>query len=189
MKDLRNNFSLYYDFYMVVLYGGFSNAAKELYISQSTLSRNVLKLEEQYNCELILRLQNGIQLTKTGEQIYKSLDEMFHLFNEKNFEFHDTIIIGTTKNIADYFLKNIIVEFYKKNPQIRLSIKTTDSKTLKKLLLNREIDIMIDYLPFDVDNGDLKLKLFHWESIKLVLLVPKSIIMITKKIYYILMIS
>lgn len=144
---------------MVVLYGGFSNAAKELYISQSTLSRNVLKLEEQYNCELILRLQNGIQLTKTGEQIYKSLDEMFHLFNEKNFEFHDTIIIGTTKNIADYFLKNIIVEFYKKNPQIRLSIKTTDSKTLKKLLLNREIDIMIDYLPFDVDNGDLNIKI------------------------------
>lgn len=83
LKNLRNNFSLYYDFYMVVLYGGFSNAAKELYISQSTLSRNVLKLEEQYNCELILRLQNGIQLTKTGEQIYKFLNKMIHVFNKK----------------------------------------------------------------------------------------------------------
>lgn len=159
MLDLRNNFSLYYDFYMVVLYGGFSSAAKELYISQSTLSRNVLKLEEQYNCELILRLQNGIQLTKVGEQVYKSLKEMFKLFDGKDLKIHDTIIIGTTRNIADYFLENIIVEFYRKNPNIQLSVKTTDSKTLKKLLLNREIDIMIDYLPFDVDNSDLNIKI------------------------------
>ena len=86
MNDLRNNFSLYFDFYSVVLYGGFSKAANELYISQSTLSRNVSKLEEQLNRKLIIRLQNGIQLTKSGEEIYKALTDVFYIFNNKDFD-------------------------------------------------------------------------------------------------------
>ena len=155
MNDLRNNFSLYFDFYSVVLYGGFSKAANELYISQSTLSRNVSKLEEQLNRKLIIRLQNGIQLTKSGEEIYKALTDVFYIFNNKDFEYNDKIIIGTTKNIADYFLKDFILNFYKENPNIKFSVRTSDSKSLKQLLFNREIDFMIDYLPFNVDNKDL----------------------------------
>lgn len=124
MNDLRNNFSLYFDFYSVVLYGGFSKAANELYISQSTLSRNVSKLEKQLNRKLIIRLQNGIQLTKSGEEMYKALTDVFYIFNNKDFEYNDKIIIGTTKNIADYFLKDFILNFYKENPNIKFSVRT-----------------------------------------------------------------
>lgn len=70
MNDLRSNFSLYFDFYSVALYGGFTKASEKLYVSQSTLSRNVSKLEEQLNVKLLIRLQNGIQLTKNGEKIF-----------------------------------------------------------------------------------------------------------------------
>lgn len=159
MNDLRNNFSLYFDFYSVVLYGGFSKAANNLFISQSTLSRNVSKLEEQLNIQLIVRLQNGIQLTKNGEEIFNALSDVFYIFNNKDFNYNDKIIIGTTKNIADYFLKDFIVNFYKEHSNIKFSVRTSDSKTLKELLLNREIDIIVDYLPFNLDGSDLNLKI------------------------------
>lgn len=103
-------------------------------------------------------MQNGIKLTKIGNKIFSSLEEMFKLFDSKNLEMKDSIVIGTTKNIADYFLEDVIVCFYKDNPKIKLSIKTTDSNTLKKLLINREIDIIIDYLPCDIDNSDVNIK-------------------------------
>lgn len=157
MNDLRNNFSLYFDFYNVVLYGGFSKAANNLYISQSTLSRNVSKLEEQLNKRLIVRLQNGIQLTRSGEEIYNTINNIFYMLNNKDFEQNEKIVLGTTKNIADYFLKDYIVSFHKNNPNVKLSIRTSDSKTLRKLLLHGKIDLMIDYLPFNVENNDLNL--------------------------------
>ena len=159
MNDLRNNFSLYFDFYSVALYGGFSKASNKLYISQSTLSRNVSKLEEQLNVQLIVRLQNGMKLTKNGEEIYKALSEVFYIFNNKDFNYNNKITIGTTKNIADYFLKDFIISFYKEYPNIKFSVRTSDSKTLKELLLNREIDFIVDYLPFNVEGRDLDLKI------------------------------
>ena len=55
------------------------------------MSRNVSKLEEQLNRKLIIRLQNGIQLTKSGEEMYKALTDVFYIFNNKDFEYNDKI--------------------------------------------------------------------------------------------------
>ncbi len=159
MNDLRSNFSLYFDFYSVVLYGGFTKASEKLYVSQSTLSRNVSKLEEQLNVKLLIRLQNRIQLTKNGEKIFNALADVFYIFNNKDFECDDKIIIGTTNNIADYFLNKFIISFYQKYPNIKISVRTSDSNELKELLLKRDVDFVLDYLPFNVENNNLNLKI------------------------------
>lgn len=52
MNDLRNILR-----YILCCMVGFQ---KQLYILQSTLSRNVSKFEKQLNKNLIIRLQNGI---------------------------------------------------------------------------------------------------------------------------------
>lgn len=159
MNDLRNNFSLYFDFYSVALYGGFTTASEKLYVSQSTLSRNVSKLEEQLDVKLLIRMQNGIQLTRNGEKIFNALADVFYIFSNKDFECDDKIIIGTTNNIADYFLNKFIISFYQKYPNIKISVRTDDSNGLKELLLNRDVDFVLDYLPFNVESNNLNLKI------------------------------
>ena len=86
----------------------FSKAALENYVSQSNLSRNVKKLEDILGLELISRNNRGISLTTDGIKLYKQLDQMFINFNtpldKENLS--GTIIIGTTRNIADNSRRN-----------------------------------------------------------------------------------
>ncbi|MBE5968847.1 MAG: LysR family transcriptional regulator [Lachnospiraceae bacterium] len=48
-----------------------SKAAKELYVSQPALTKQMNLLEEEMGVKLMLRLNTGIVLTKAGEKMYK----------------------------------------------------------------------------------------------------------------------
>lgn len=49
----------------------FSRAAEELYLSQSTLSRQIMELEKELGCTLILRSGKGIVLSDAGRLFYR----------------------------------------------------------------------------------------------------------------------
>lgn len=156
MYDLRNNFSFYYDFYIVAKEGGFNKAADVNYISQPTLSRNIKKLESDMNIVLFNRYTTGIELTKSGKKLYKTLDTVFNLLKKSDItnnteDFVEEIVIGTTNNIANILLKDKLLLFYNKYPHIKLKIVISDAKDLSKQLYNHDIDVLIDYLPFTVE--------------------------------------
>lgn len=95
VKDLRNNLHLLYDFYIVVKANSFSDAAKNNYVSQSNLSRNIKKLEEIMNLKLLNTSNKGFELTNDGLMLYNKLDIMFSNVNSE--EMSDiTLTIGTT---------------------------------------------------------------------------------------------
>ena len=54
-------------FLAVVDHGGFTNAAKALFVSQPALSLAVRQLEEEVGTELLYRLGRGVRLTPAGE--------------------------------------------------------------------------------------------------------------------------
>lgn len=146
VKDLRNNLHLLYDFYIVVKANSFSDAAKNNYVSQSNLSRNIKKLEEIMNLKLLNTSNKGFELTNDGLMLYNKLDIMFSNVNSE--EMSDiTLTIGTTRNIADILLSKYILKFKEKFPNVKLKIIIDNAESLDIFLSKHKIDVLIDYLP------------------------------------------
>ena len=60
MFDIRNNFTLFYDFYVVAKELSFSKAAEKYTLSQSNLSKNIHELENNLKLTLLNRNNKGI---------------------------------------------------------------------------------------------------------------------------------
>lgn len=69
-------------FIKVVNLGNFSNTAKQLNVSQTTISRQIRELEEQLGTRLFLRDGRTFELTKTGQQIYSLLSSELQQFEQ-----------------------------------------------------------------------------------------------------------
>ncbi|WP_341316298.1 LysR family transcriptional regulator [Paraburkholderia sp. IMGN_8] len=57
-------------FACVVRHGSFSEAAKEIRVSKSTLSRVVADLEQELGAQLLRRTTRRVDVTHAGEQLY-----------------------------------------------------------------------------------------------------------------------
>lgn len=157
VKDLRNNLHLLYDFYIVVKANSFSDAAKNNYVSQSNLSRNIKKLEEIMNLKLLNTSNKGFELTNDGLMLYNKLDIMFSNVNSE--EMSDiTLTIGTTRNIADILLSKYILKFKEKFPNVKLKVIIDNAESLDIFLSKHKIDVLIDYLPHINYNNSSDLK-------------------------------
>lgn len=144
--------TLYYDFYVVAKEKNFTQAANFYHIAQPTLSKNVKLLEQFLNCNLINRTNRGCELTLDGEELYKRLDQTFSNFIQRNQDFSSedltgSIMIGTTRNIADNRLNLFLSNFHKKYPKVKIKIFTDSASNLNSYLMNHKIDVLIDYLP------------------------------------------
>lgn len=51
-------------------HGSFTAAARELHVTQSTLSKHVAALEREFDAELFVRDRNGVSLTPEGRVLY-----------------------------------------------------------------------------------------------------------------------
>ncbi|MBQ8901761.1 MAG: LysR family transcriptional regulator [Bacilli bacterium] len=152
MIDIRGNISYFYDFYQTAKSTSYNKAALNTYISQSSISRKMTKLESNLGIQLFLKTNKGISLTLEGERLYKILDEAFSkldLLNKNLFNNNavGTITIGSTRNIADYKIGKILSEFNKKYPNIKIKIFTDSASNLNDYLTKRSINVLIDYLP------------------------------------------
>lgn len=152
LYDLRDNFSYYHDFYISAKEKSFSDAGRKYFISQSSLSRSVAKLEQILNLKLFQTNNKGIQLTLDGERLFHTLDQFFNSIDifkasELKSVCDAVLTIGTTRNIADFSLAKYINKFSQKYPEVKISIKTDSASNLNDYLLNHKIDVLIDYLP------------------------------------------
>lgn len=149
--NLRNMLPMYYDFYIVAREGSYSKAAEKTFTSKSNISRTIKNLEDTLKLQLFITTNKGVKLTLDGEKLYKELDDMFGKkilkLEMSNEEIVGTIKIGTTRNISDYRLEKYLTKFIEKYPSVNIKILTDNASNLNKYLLNREIDILIDYLP------------------------------------------
>lgn len=63
-------------FISVVENGGFSQAARALYISHSTTSRAVAALESELGARLLERNSRGIELTPAGRALWEAAPDL-----------------------------------------------------------------------------------------------------------------
>ena len=104
-----------------------SQAAKSLYISQSTLSKQMMELEEKLGKQLFIRGKRKITLTQEGTYIKKRAQEILDLIKTTELslsgeekELAGQISIGCGETIVMDMLAEWMEEFHSQHPNILL---------------------------------------------------------------------
>lgn len=104
-----------------------SHAAKSLYISQSTLSKQMMELEEKIGKQLFIRGKRKITLTQEGEFLQKRAQEILELIKSteislscKGSELTGQISIGCGETIVMDMIANWMEELHQQHPNILL---------------------------------------------------------------------
>ena len=125
-----------------------SAAAKELFISQPSLSQQIIKLEKELGVTLFIRHSKCVTLTPAGEEfvIYATriLNDLETLTS--NMKLYSTLKRGSLKigllPIGGYLgLSNYINDFRKINTDLDISLKVDLSNVLLDKVITREIDV------------------------------------------------
>ncbi len=72
--------------------GSFTAAARELHLTQSTLSKHVAALEREFGAELLVRDRAGVSMTEAGEHLYRQALEFGALLRKTK-----TLVQGACK--------------------------------------------------------------------------------------------
>lgn len=139
----------------------FSEAAKELFITQPALSQQITAIEKELNMQLFIRDKNRLRLTPAATVLMQELPEHTRKFQE---------IVAKARIVNDghnAFLKLGVLEgqtlspnfraafhsFCKAYPNVHIELSMASFLGLKKQLDQKKLDVAFT-LNFDVKNSD-----------------------------------
>lgn len=148
------NFELYKVFYHVAATLSFSEASKQLYISQSAVSQSIKVLEKKLNQTLFIRSTKKVQLTPEGEILLKHIEPAINLIQkgenqllEANSLNGGQLRIGASDTICRYYLVPYLNEFHKAYPNVHIKVTNQTSIECAHLLENGQVDFIITNYP------------------------------------------
>ena len=92
MMDI--NYELYKVFYYVATTLSFSEASKQLFISQSAVSQSIKALEKKLDQTLFIRSTKRVQLTPEGEILLRHVEPAMNLIKRGEAQLMDSATTG-----------------------------------------------------------------------------------------------
>jgi DNA-binding transcriptional LysR family regulator len=136
----------------------FTNAAKQLYISQQCLSSHISKLEKYYGVKLFDR-STPMTLTDAGQALLRHAKILLIQKREAEQELGDianflsaNLAIGIPVTRGTAMLPLILPPYHKKFPQVRLHLVEGSTPQITDALLQGAVDLMIGYHPIELSN-------------------------------------
>ncbi|QAT39760.1 LysR family transcriptional regulator [Clostridium sp. JN-9] len=128
-----------------------SKAAKELYISQPSLSKYLQNFERKLNIKFFDRAGNNFILTYAGETYIRYAKEILRIKKDLDDEFFDIVHHKKGRlNVAcgivrsPYLIPETVPRFKEKYPNVEINfLEETESNKIDKLLINGDADIGI----------------------------------------------
>ena len=127
--------------------GSFSKAARELYLTQPTISAHISSLEKELNVRLFVRNTKEVSLSDNGKDLYKYAKQMVDLqgkieehFGMRKDSGKHCITIAASTIPAQYLLPKVLMRFNEKYPEEQFKIKETDSAQV----VTQIVDCMAD---------------------------------------------
>ena len=146
------NYELYKVFYYVASSLSFSEASKQLYISQSAVSQSIKALEKKLDQTLFIRSTKKVQLTPEGEILLRHIEPAMNLIRRGESQLVDAsstggqIRIGASDTICRYFLVPYLEKFHKEFPNAHIKVTNETSVKCVELLESGQVDcIVINY--------------------------------------------
>lgn len=147
------NYELYKVFYYVATTLSFSEAASQLYISQSAVSQSIKTLEKKLEQTLFIRSTKKVQLTPEGESLLRHVEPAIHLIKRGEAHLLDAassggqLRIGASDTICRYFLVPYLEKFHKAFPQAHIKVTNATSIRCVELLESGQVDLIVVNYP------------------------------------------
>ena len=142
-------------FVEVARQGSISKAAKNLFISQPSLSAAIAKLEEELGVKLFYRSQQGARLTEQGQQILEASEDILHKLSEiERFAKQDTNLTGEVKIAViplacGSYTADLIALAQERYPHLAVVINEERSKAIIQQVLNGTVNLGITSFRLD----------------------------------------
>lgn len=154
---------LYKIFCTVGKRNSFSQAAKDLYMTQPAVSQAIMQLERELDIRLFNRTPKGVSLTLEGSLLFEyanSAINLIHTGEEKISEFKNLTVgelkIGVGDTISRHFLLPYLEAFHIRYPNIKFKIVNGTTLELCAILKSGEVDIAICNFPLEDPALELK---------------------------------
>lgn len=147
------NYELYKVFYHVASTLNFSEASKQLFISQSAVSQSIKTLERKLDQTLFIRSTKKVQLTPEGEILMRHIEPAMNLIQKGEAQLLDAastggqIRIGASDTICRYFLIPYLERFHKAFPGAHIKVVNQTSMKCAELLRNGQVDLIVVNYP------------------------------------------
>ncbi|WP_235527641.1 LysR substrate-binding domain-containing protein [Burkholderia sp. Leaf177] len=135
--------------------GSFARAADRLGRSQSAISTQLRKLEEQIGVPLVQKSGRGLALTTAGEALLSYAKRLLELNDEavdtiRGSDLGGWVRIGIPQDFADTFLPAVLGRFSKAHPKVRVEVQVDRSALLIEKTIKGDLDIALVW----GDSGD-----------------------------------
>ena len=145
----------------------FSAAARDLFITQSTLSQQILLLERELNQPLFLRNSREVTLTEAGQTLLplakdtiRSADNCLLRLEELKNLMGGELNIGVTFSFTS-IMAETLTAFLRRYPHVKMNVSQSSMADLMGRLLNHEFDFVLAFRPL-VGNPRIESRpLFH----------------------------
>ena len=164
------NYELYKVFYYVASTLSFSEASKQLFISQSAVSQSIKALEKKLDQTLFIRSTKKVRLTTEGEILLRHIEPAISLIKRGESQLLDVGVrggqlhIGASDTICRYFLIEYFRRFHQSYPDVRIKVTNSTSIGCVELLEKGQVDLIVCNSPNSRLGNHMKVKVlkdFH----------------------------
>lgn len=156
-------------FLTVAREGNITRASEMLHITQPTLSRQLMQLEEELGAALFIRGKRKMVLTEEGMILKRRAEEIISLsekaemeIGNQNHEISGEISIGCGITEATQTMGKLIKSFHELYPKVSFHIKNGNSDYIVENIDNGLLDIGFVLDPIDLD----KLNFIHLDEVE-----------------------
>lgn len=148
------NFELYKIFYYAASTGSFSEAARQLFITQSAVSQSISGLEEKTGNALFIRSTRSVKLTDEGRMLFSHIEQAYNFIRSAEGKLEEMktlglgeIRIGIGDTVCRYLLLPYLKRFIADFPKIKVKVVNRTSPQIIDILKKGRIDLGIVTLP------------------------------------------
>ncbi|MBY4677141.1 LysR family transcriptional regulator [Marinobacterium sp. CAU 1594] len=130
--------------------GSFTQAARRLHLTQSTLTATIKQLEEQAGLKLLDRTTRQVLLNAEGErflpvakQLLSNFDTALHDLQAVAAGQSGKIGIACSPSVLSRLLPPLIDRFHRQYPQVGLYLRDDNAAGIEQRVLNNEVDFGI----------------------------------------------
>lgn len=135
----------------------FSMASRELFITQSTLSQQINKLEQELGIQLFDRNSHEVVLTEAGYHLrhyaqvaVNSVDDCVQHIEDLKTLLTGELNVGVTFSF-NTIAHEAIMAFLKKYPKVKLNVCYKPMSELLDMLKHRQLDVVLAFKPSQSD--------------------------------------
>jgi len=135
-------------FVSVVDAGGFTRASERVHRTQSTVSQQIKRLEEDVGQVLLHRDGKDVRPTEAGERLLSYARRLLTLAEEARDVLREpdgegAIRLGIPEDFAAYRLAKLLGAFSRSHPGLRMDVRADQSKNLARDLERGELDLAL----------------------------------------------